>query len=66
MSTAKFLSVIDAGVAAELLSNIGKHYGITSEEALAEVLDSEESILDYVTGPLRETASALMQRQGMR
>lgn len=63
--TKKFLSVVDAGVRQEILSNIAAHYGISSAEAYNEVVDCEaESLLDYVTGPERIATSVLMQRHG--
>lgn len=66
-STAKFLAVIDAKTKAEILNNIAKHYGITVEQALAEVTDEEaEHLLDYVTGPVRTATSVLMQRHGIK
>jgi DNA-binding XRE family transcriptional regulator len=53
-AAANFLDVIDAKTKAEILNNIANHYGITAEEAFAEVTDSEaEHLLDYVTGPAR-------------
>ena len=65
-TTAKFFAVIDAATKAAILANIAKHYGITSEQALAEVTDADaEHLLDYVTGSTRVAASALMQRHGM-
>lgn len=64
--TAKFLSLIPAATRAEILANIAKHYGITSQEAFEEVTDAEaESLLDYVTGPARAATSVLMQRHGL-
>ena len=66
-TTAKFLTVIDAKTKAEILNNIAKHYGITAEQAFAEVTDAEaEHLLDYVTGPARLATSALMQRHGLK
>ena len=62
-ATEKFLAVIDAATKAAILANIAKHYGITSEQAFAEVTDADaEHLLDYVTGPTRSATSALMQR----
>lgn len=61
-TNAKFLSSTDAATRAAVLANIAKHYGITSDEAYAEVTDEEaEHLLDYVTGPQRAATSALMQ-----
>ena len=65
-TTAKFLAVIDAATKAAILANIAKHYGITSEQAYAEVTDADaERLLDYVTGSTRAATSALMQRHGL-
>jgi hypothetical protein len=63
----QFLAVINATTKAEILGNIAANYGITSEEAFAEVTDAEaEHLLDYVTGPARLATSALMQRHGLK
>jgi hypothetical protein len=63
--TAQFLSMIAAADRAFILANIANHYGITHEEAYAEVTDEEaEHLLDYVTGAERWTTMALMQRHG--
>ena len=60
---AKFLAATDAATKAAVLANIAKHYGITSDEAYAEVTDDEaEHLLDYVTGPQRAATSLLMKR----
>ena len=60
--TARFLAGADAGTRALILGNIAEHYGITPAQALAEVTDSEaESLLDYVTGPMRSATSLLMK-----
>lgn len=49
----------------EILAAIAKHYGITPEQALAEVTDAEaESLLDYLTGSVRTATSVLMKRHG--
>jgi hypothetical protein len=65
-ATAKFLAVIDAATKAAILANIAKHYGITSDQAFAEVTDADaEHLLDYVTGSTRAATSALMQRHGL-
>lgn len=65
--TKAFLSVIDGETKAKILQFIAVHYGITPEEAYAEVVDAEaEHLLDYLKEPLRSATSALMQRHGMR
>lgn len=64
--TARFFAVTDAGTRAEVLANIAKHYGISEQEALAEVTDDEaQHLLDYVTGSDRAAVCALMQRHGL-
>ena len=63
--TAQFFSMIDDAARGVILANIAKHYGITSGEAYIEVTDEEaEHLLDYVTGEVRWTTMALMQRHG--
>jgi len=65
-TTAKFLAIIDAATKAAILANIAKHYGITTDQAFAEVTDADaEHLLDYVTGSTRAATSALMQRHGL-
>ena len=65
-TTAKFLAVIDAATKSAILANIAKHYGITTDQAFAEVTDADaEHLLDYVTGSTRAATSALMQRHGL-
>ena len=65
-NTELFLSVIDAKTKAAILNNIAAHYGITADQAFAEVTDDEaEHLLDYVTGPERAATSVLMQRHGI-
>lgn len=65
-TTAAFLAATDAKTRAAILSNIAKHYGISSDEAFAEVTDEQaEHLLDYLTGPERAATSVLLQRHGM-
>jgi len=65
-TTAQFFSATDAKTKADVLANIANHYGITQQEALEEVTDTEaESLLDYVTGPTRAAVSLLMKRHGL-
>lgn len=65
-STIAFFRVTDAKTKAAILENIATHYGITSAEAEAEVTDTDaESLLDYITGPIRLATSVLMQRHGL-
>lgn len=63
---AQFLSVIDGDAKAAILASIAGHYGITPEEAYAEVSDDQaEHLLDYMVEPMRSATSILMQRKGM-
>lgn len=64
---AAFLATTDAATHQSILDSIAQHYGITAEEALAEVTDPEaEHLLDYLTGSVRTATSVLMQRHGLR
>ncbi|RBB97381.1 hypothetical protein C3E97_028135 [Pseudomonas sp. MWU12-2115] len=63
----EFLSVVDSDTKAAILKSIARHYGITSEEAFAEVTNAKaEHLLDYMVEPQRAATSLLMQRHGMR
>ena len=65
-TTKTFFAKTDAATQADILKNIADHYGISSEEALAEVTDDEaESLLDYVTGPMRAATLALYYRHNL-
>jgi hypothetical protein len=60
-----FLKAIDAATRNKILSSIGKHYGITANEAMAEVTDAEaENLLDYMVEPMRSATFVIMQRHG--
>jgi hypothetical protein len=62
---AQFLSKIDSEAKALILDSIAVHYGITPEEAYAEVADENaEHLLDYMIEPQRSATSVLMQRRG--
>jgi hypothetical protein len=64
--TAIFFRLTDAQTRAAILDNIAKHYGITSNEAYAEVTDEcAEHLLDYVTGPQRAATSLIMRRHNL-
>lgn len=64
--TRHFFQVTDAATKRDLLKNIADHYGITPQEAEAEVTDPEaEHLLDYVTGPMRAAAHVIMKRHGL-
>lgn len=63
----QFLQAIDAPARDEILANIAGHYRISKSAVLAEVTDPEaEGLLEYMVGPARMAASALMQRYGFR
>lgn len=58
-----FFRLIDPKTKALILDKIAKHYGITADEAYAEVThDDAESLLDYITGPERTATSLMMKR----
>jgi len=62
---AQFLAAIDGDTRAEILESIAAHYGITSEQAFAEVTDDQaEHLLDFMIEPLRSATSVIMQRRG--
>lgn len=64
---AEFLAVIDSVTRADILASIGKQYGISPEEAYAEVTAvGAEHLLDYMVEPLRSATSILMQMRGLR
>ena len=53
-----FLNSLDSRIVKEIMSNISNHYGITTEEAYDELFDNEaESIMDYITGNIRQSVS---------
>lgn len=61
--TKSFFLLTDIKTKNSVLGSIAAHYGITREDAEAEVTDSEaESLLDYLTGSIRTATSLLMQR----
>jgi hypothetical protein len=65
-NTRQFLALIEAKPKAEILENIANHYGISVQEALEEVTgEGAEHLLDYMTGPTRAVASALMFRYSL-
>jgi hypothetical protein len=62
----QFLAATDARTKSEVLEVIATHYGITPDEAFAEVTDAEaEHLLDYLVGAARAATSVLMQRHGL-
>lgn len=64
---AQFLSAIKSEEKALIIGSIALHYGITVEEAEAEVIDAEaEHLLDYMREPQRSATSALMQQHNLR
>lgn len=64
--TVKFFEATDTKTKASVLNAIAKHYGITADEAHAEVTDPEaEHLLDYLTGSVRSATHVLMQRHGL-
>lgn len=64
---AEFLSVIDKESKDAILSSIAKHYGISVEEAFAEVSDEEShDLLEYMIEPLRSGAHFMMCQLGFK
>jgi hypothetical protein len=64
---ALFLSLVTTQAKDAILASIAAHYGITPDEAYAEVAaDDAEHLLEYLVGAQRTAASALMQRYGVR
>ena len=62
----QFLSAIDAETKAQILDSIAGHYGITANEAYAEVIRIDaEHLLDYMKEPERRATSVLMKRHGL-
>ncbi|MFJ7311493.1 hypothetical protein ACIQVE_01755 [Pseudomonas sp. NPDC098747] len=60
----QFLSMIDSRTKAVILESSSAHYGITPQEAYAEVTDAQaEHLLDYMIEP--PATSALMRRHGI-
>lgn len=67
LRNAAFLSVLDQEARQEILGGIASHYGITEQQAYAEVIrDGCEHLLDYMVEPLRSATSVLMQVHGLR
>jgi len=65
-TTKAFFAKTDAKTRNEILSSIASHYGITNEQAYAEVTDNEaESLLDYLTGSVRTAPHLLYKRHGL-
>jgi aminopeptidase C len=53
----------DAKTKSEVLGAIAEHYGISPQEAYAEVVsDGAEHLLDYLTEPIRSAVNVLFQR----
>lgn len=61
--TINFFAAIDAKTKAEVLASIAKHYDITKNDALAEVVaEDAEHLLDYLVGSTRTAVLVLMQK----
>lgn len=61
----RFLNSLNSKLKNLILEKISVHYGITSNEAFEEIIDSEsEHILDYLTGETRTATSLLIKRIG--
>ena len=58
---ARFLAALTPEAKQEILSAIANHYGISTAEAEAELIDDQaEHILDYLTGDLRSSTHCLI------
>jgi hypothetical protein len=65
--TIAFLNSLDLKVKNEILTNIANHYGISNQEACEDVTDEDaESIMDYVSGNIRQTVSLFFNKFKMR
>lgn len=59
----EFLKSLDLKIKNQILSNIANHYGISNDDAYNEIVDPDaESIMDYVTGPIRSTVSLFFNK----
>lgn len=64
--TKRFLGATDSKTKTLIIEQIASHYGITSAAALEEITGVEaESLLDYLTGPIRSATHVLMKRHGL-
>jgi hypothetical protein len=65
-TNAAFLRSIDRKTRDSILMNIALGYGISADAAMREVTHPEaESLLDYLTEPVRSAASVLMRRHAI-
>lgn len=61
--TMRFFTATDKKTWTDVLKNVASRYGISPSEALVKILGAEaKPLLDYVTGPTRETVSALVKK----
>lgn len=66
-NTARFLAAIDAEAKEAILDSIATHYGISRDQAFAEITaPSAEHLLEYMIEPERSATSVLMQVHGLR
>jgi hypothetical protein len=58
-----FLISLDNRTANAIVENIAQNYGISTEEALDEILaEDAEDILEYLRGSVRAATSVLLQK----
>lgn len=58
-----FLVSLDNRTANAIVEHIAQNYGISTEEALDEVLaEDAEDLLEYLQGPVRVATSVLLQK----
>lgn len=62
---ANFLGTLKEHVQSRILGSIAGHYGITQDEAYAEVTGAEaHHLLEYLEEPRRSSTAALMRQHG--
>jgi hypothetical protein len=62
----KFLSKAPKETVREILKGIAHDYGVTPDEILEEIRDSDEIVIDYISdNGMRRAVSVLMQRYGL-
>lgn len=58
-----FLAATDAKTRTDVLEAVAKHYGISKQQALAELVNKDaEHLTEYLIEPIRSSVSVLMQR----
>jgi len=61
----RFLATVDHQSKQGILKSIAEHYGIITEQAYLEVIDSDaEALFEYMIEPTRSATYGLMVRYG--